>query len=349
MPDPIRVAIASPLEANLIERIAAAFPSDIEIRHDPDLVPAPRFTADHTGDPAWRRTPDQERRWRDLLRSAVVTLDLATLGDEGPLDLSPDLRWVQTTSAGVGRRVRTLGLDQTGVIVTTASGIHAVPLAEWTFAALLSHVKRFRHLDEEQRARRWERHCGASLAGMTLGIVGPGRIGREVARLGRAFSMRVHAVARHDAPGRAAELGVDRVFPPDRLRDMLAGCDALVLAMPHTDETDGMIGAAELATMRPGAVLVNIARGAVIDEPALVAALRSGQVGFAALDVTAVEPLPPDSPLWTLPNVLISPHSASTVSSENGLLADRFIANMAHFLADQPGDMAPRLNMSSLY
>ena len=349
MPDPIPVAITSPLEADLVGRLRDAFPGQVEIRHDPELVPAPLFPADHTGGPAWRRSPDQERRWRDLLRPAIVTWDLATLGEAGPLDLSPGLRWVQTTSAGVGRRVRALGLDRSDVIVTTASGIHAVPLAEWTFAALLSHVKRFRYLEDERRARRWQRHCGESLAGMTLGIVGPGRIGREVARLGRAFSMRVHAVARHDGPGRAAELGVDRVFPPGGLREMLASCDALVLAMPHTDETDGMIGAIELAALRPGAMLVNIARGAVIDEAALIAALGSGHLGFAALDVTAIEPLPSDSPLWGFPNVLISPHSASTVGAENGLLTDRFIANLELFLADRAGEMTPRLDMTRLY
>ncbi|HEV2107809.1 MAG TPA: NAD(P)-dependent oxidoreductase, partial [Thermomicrobiales bacterium] len=182
-----------------------------------------------------------------------------------------------------------------------------------------------------------------------LALLGPGRIGREVARLASAFGMTVHALARDENSGRAGELGVARVFPRAELPAMLAGSDAVVLATPQTPETEGMIGPAELAAMKRGAILINIARGTIDDEPALIDALRSGQVGFAALDVTAVEPLPADSPLWDLPNVLISPHSASTVAEENAFITERFIANLRHYLNGDLDLMGPQLDKARLY
>jgi phosphoglycerate dehydrogenase-like enzyme len=196
----------------------------------------------------------------------------------------------------------------------------------------------------DKEARRWEYFCAGELRGSTLAIVGPGRIGRETARVGRALGMTVWALARDDAPGRAAALGVDRAFSRGELRAMLAGADAVVLATPLTPETEGMIGPDEIAAMRPGVMLVNIARGAVVDEAAMIAALRSGHIGFAALDVFAVEPLPADSPLWTLPNVLINPHSASTTWAENGRLVDIFVANLGHYLDGCYEAMAPLLD-----
>lgn len=342
------VAITTPLEPEHVDRIATAFPARIEIRYRPDLMSPIRFPGDH-GNEAWKRTSAQEREWRHLLRDATITWDFAALGDDGPLDLSPGLRWVQTTSAGVGERVKAFGLDRSGVLITTASGFHARPLAEFVMASLLYHVKRFPMLQEEQRAHRWERYCTESLAGKTLALIGPGRIGREVARLATAFGMTVWALGRDENPDRAADLGVERVVPRSELHTMLAASDVLVLATPHTPETEGMIGAAELAALRPGAAFINIARGVIVDEPALIDALRSGHVGFAALDVTAVEPLPTDSPLWDIPNVLISPHSASTVAEENSLLTERFITNLRHYLNGELDQLSPLLDKTLLY
>lgn len=345
--------VASPLEAAVAGRLAAARPEEVELVYRPDLLPPPRFPADHGGDPGWRRTAAQEQAWRALLGRAEVTWDLATVGDDGPLALSPGLRWVQTTSAGVGARVAALGLDRSAVLVTTASGVHARPLAEFVLAALLYHTKRFAHLQAEQRAHRWERFAAGELHGRTMAIVGLGRIGREVVRVARAFGMAVWATSRSvaggDARDRAAARGVDRLFPPTELRALLAGADCVVLAVPQTPETEGLIGAAELAAMRRGVVFVNIARGAVVDEAALVAALRSGRVGFAALDVVREEPLALDSPLWDLPNVLISPHSASTVADENEKIAELFLANLECYLAGEYGRMAPLLDKGRGY
>ena len=347
--DKVTVMITSPLEAVHAHRIATAYPDQVKLIYRPDLMPPTRYVGDHGGDPSWRRSAEQQAEWHALLRRAEVLWDFAYGEQQGPLELSPNLRWVQTTSAGVGQMVRRLGLQESDVIVTTASGVHAQPLTEFVFAALLFHTKRLGHLLAEQRAHRWERFCARELDGQTMAIVGPGRIGRKIAQIARCFGMTVWAMAREHDPERAATLGIDRLFARDELRTMLAGADCLVLCAPHTPETEGLIGRRELAALKPGAVLVNIARGAVVDEDALIEALRDGRIGLAALDVFRTEPLPPDSPLWDLPNVLINPHSASTADTENAKLTDRFLRNLGHFLAGEYDRMEPILDKARLY
>jgi len=147
----------------------------------------------------------------------------------------------------------------------------------------------------------------------------------------------------------ADAVGADRLWERPDLREMLAGADAIVLVVPHTPETVGMIGREEIAVMKPEAMLVNIARGVVIDEQALTEALRDRRIAFAALDVFTEEPLPVASPLWDLPNVLINPHSASTAWEENSRLTDRFIANLGHYLAGEIDQMSPQLDISRGY
>lgn len=341
----INVVISTPLEPEIAARIAAEAPAGVNVVYRPDLVPPPRYPADHDGDPAWSRTPEQEREWRSILRTAEVTWGFPEIGDDGPLVVCPNLCWIQGTSSGVGTRVRSRGLDRpeaAHVWITTASGIHARPLAEFVFAALLYHVKRIPHLLAEQRAHRWERFAAGGLCGQTLAIVGPGRIGREVANLGRAFGMRVVAMARQHSPERVAALGVDRLYARDEFHEMLRETDALVLVAPHTPETEGMMGAAEFAALKPGAVFVNIGRGVLVDEDALLAALQDGRIAFAALDVFRTEPLPPDSPFWDLPNVLINPHSASTLVDENERIADIFLNNLRHYVVGHPERMEPQ-------
>jgi phosphoglycerate dehydrogenase-like enzyme len=340
--------IASPLEAEHAGRIAQAFPDQIELIYRPDLMPATRYVGDH-GDPNWRRTPEQEREWHTLLRRAEVLWDFPQNEQASVLDLAPRLHWVQTTSAGVGPLVQRLGLQDSDLIVTTASGIHAQPLAEFVFAALLFHTKELGRLQAEQRARQWHRFCGIELAGRTMAIVGPGKIGREIARIARAFRMRVVATGRENDPARAEALGVDRLYARAELPAMLAEADFLVLCAPQTPETDGLMGPAEFAAPKPGAVFVNIGRGTLLDEKALLQALHDDTIAFAALDVFPTEPLPVDSPLWAMPNVLINPHSASTVDTENAKLVDVFTRNMHHYLRGELDAMAPLLDKRKLY
>jgi phosphoglycerate dehydrogenase-like enzyme len=349
MTAPLTIVITTPLEQEYVDRISAAAPGKTRVIFRPDLLPPTTYESDHTGPAGWKRSDSDEAEFRSLLREADVLWDFYRTADAGPLELSPKLKWVQTTSAGVGQMVRRLGLSESELIVTTASGVHGQPLTEFVFAALLFHVKSFPKLLSDQRAHRWQRLSTASLKGMNLALIGPGRIGRETARIAKAFGMNVRAMARTNTPERAQELGVDRMVGKESLHELLSWADAIVLSTPHTDETEQLIDRAAIDAIKPGAALVNIARGAVIDEPAMIEALKSGKIGFAALDVVAVEPLPVDSPLWDLPNVLINPHSASTATGENALITDIFVHNLHCFLEGRIGEMTPVLDKARLY
>jgi glyoxylate/hydroxypyruvate reductase len=330
----VTIVIASYLEPEHVRRIEAVAPG-VHVRYDPELLAPPRFGADHTGRPDFRRTPEGEARFRGWLAEADVLYDFdRRLAPELPT-LAPKLRWIQATSSGIGPFVKSAGLDRSGILITNAAGIHAVPLAEHTLLSLLYFVKDLPARARDQRAHVWERYCGRELRGMTVAVVGLGAVGREIARTLRAVGLRVVGVRRTPVEDPAAS-DVDEAITPDRLHELLPRCDALVLIAPHTPETEGMIGARELALLPRGAILVNVARGALVDEAALVDALRSGHLGGAALDVAAVEPLPVDSPLWDLPNVLITAHSASTVERENERLTDLFCENLRRFLAGDP-------------
>jgi phosphoglycerate dehydrogenase-like enzyme len=327
---PLQVLIASYLEPEHVTRVRAAAP-ETDVLYEPSLLPTPRYAADHYN--TIQRSPDGERRWRELLARADVLFDF----DHGHLDdlptVAPRVRWVQATSAGIGQLLRRTGLDRSDIVFTTASGVHAVPLAEFAALAMLYFAKQVPRLLLHQREHRWERFAGRELRGSTVAIVGLGKIGMEVARVSRALGLSVTGTRRG---GPLPDAAVDVQRPPTELRELLADADYVVIAVPHTAETEGLIGAAELSVMRRGAVLVNIGRGKVVDEPALIAALRSGQLGGAALDVFAQEPLPPESPLWDMPNVLVNPHSASTADSENAKLTDLFCENLLRYVAGQP-------------
>lgn len=328
----LAVLVASYLEPEQVSRIRQTAP-EADVLYEPSLLPPPRYPADHYN--TIRRSPDDERRWCDLLARADVLFDF----DHGHLadlpTIAPRVRWVQATSAGIGQLLRRTALDRTDIVFTTASGVHAVPLAEFAALAMLYFAKQAPRMLLQQRDHRWERFAGGELRGRTVAVVGLGKIGTEVARVSRALGLRVTGTRRGGAAA-DSDPAVDQQRPLGELRELLADADYVVLAVPHTAETEGLIGAAELSRMRRGAVLVNVARGKVVDEPALVDALRSGQLGGAALDVFAQEPLPPESPLWDMPNVLVSPHSASTADSENAKLTDLFCENLRRYLEGRP-------------
>ena len=333
---PNTVLIASYLEPEYVAQLRALDPQ-LEVIYEPDLLRPPRFAADHTGGPL-ERTPAQEQRWRELLARAEILFDFDHTHIDDLPELAPQLRWVQATSAGIGQFVRRTRYAERmpGVAFTTASGVHARPLADFCLMAMLAFSKGLPRMQADQRTRHWERYAGGELEGRTLGIVGVGKIGSEVARVARFFGMRVVGVKRRVANVDPASLHLDALYPPEALPELLAQAEFLVLIAPHTDASEGMIGAAELAMLPRGAVLINIGRGALVDEPVLAEALRSGALGGAALDVFAVEPLPAESLLWGLPNVLVCPHSASTSDRENGRLTELFCDNLRRYLAGQP-------------
>jgi len=330
---PLKVLIASPLEPEQVERIAAAAPGRIEVIYEPDLLPVPRYVADHDGLPR-PLSAAQRERWLAHLREADILFDFDWLAPERLLEHAPRLRWVQGTSAGIGERLRRTGLIDSDLLLTTAAGVHGAPLAEFVILGLLYFYRDVPRLQRMQRAHHWERYTNRELAGRRALVVGLGSVGRAIAWRLAAQGLEVWG-ARRTLEASPPE-GVSRVLPLSDLGSVLGQIDALILACPLTPETEGLIGAAELAAMPEGALLINVARGRVVDEAALVDALRGGRLGGAALDVTEVEPLPEDSPLWDLPNVLISPHSASTVEAENRRIVDIFLANLERYLDGLP-------------
>ena len=325
------VLIASYLEAEYVAQIRQVDPR-LNVIYAPTLIAAPRYPADHTGAPFTRSTAD-ETRWRALLAEAEIMFDFDYTHREDLPDLAPNLRWLQATSAGIGQFVKRMGYCERlpQAVFTTASGVHARPLAEFCMMALLMHYKRLTHILADQRRHHWERYAATDLEGRTLAVVGLGRVGEAVAQMAKGLGMRTlgtRASGTSDA--------VDQFYAPDQLHAMLAEADVVVLIVPHTPATDQLIDAAALAQMKPGAYLINIARGAIVDEQALIAALQSGHLGGAALDVFATEPLPVTSPLWDMPNVLVSPHSASTSDRENARITDLFCDNLRRYLAGEP-------------
>ena len=264
--------------------------------------------------------------------------------------LAPRLRWVQLHTAGADH-ILDRPIMSSDLAITTASGIHATPIAEYVFASILAYRWQVPLWTNCQRERSWpsgrrQTYARPELRGSALGIVGYGSIGREVGRIARGFGMRVLALRR--STGRAEEgYAVDytgdpegyvpeRFFPPEALNTMLAECDYVVIALPLTPETHHYIGRDELQAMKPGAYLVNIARGPIVDEEALVEALRRGWLAGAGLDVFEEEPLPAESPLWEQENVLISPHVAGFSPRYDERAAELFAQNLARYIAGEP-------------
>lgn len=330
--DRVRVLIASALEGEYVDRIAAVDPR-IEVLYAPELLPVPRYQADHDG-PHRQLTTGQLDRWRSLLSAAQISFDFDWCAPADMARSCPDLRWVQATSSGIGQFVQQTGLDRSDIVFTTAAGVHAVPLAEFALAGVLCFVKELPALAERQAARQWECYTARQLAGQRIMVVGLGQVGRKVADVFSVMGVEVWGVAR-DArrPGLSS---VTRVADVDSMDELLPEVDAVVLCCPLTAQTRGLLDGRRLRLLPAGAVIVNIARGAVIDEPALIEALADGHLGGACLDVTAVEPLPEESPLWGMRNVIISPHSASTVDRENASLTDLFCDNLRRWLDRQP-------------
>jgi phosphoglycerate dehydrogenase-like enzyme len=308
---------------------------------EPDLLPPARYPADHRGDPGFRRDAGAEARWRALLDRAEVLFGVP--GDSAD-DLAevvatlPRLRWVHATSAGAGEQVREAGLPAEAlerVTITTSSGVHAVPLAEYAILGLLAIAKELPRFVEDQRARAWPeiRRPLRELDGQTLLLVGLGDIGRETARLGKAFGMRTVGFRRTEGP---PPDHVDEVHGPQRLPELAHRADGMVVSLPLTDQTAGLIDRATIERLPASCIFVNIGRGGVVDEPALVDALRERRIAGAVLDVFAAEPLPDSSPLWTLPNVLVTPHAAALSARENERIVELFVDNLRRYLDGRP-------------
>jgi glyoxylate/hydroxypyruvate reductase len=330
--DSVRVLVASALEREHVDRIAAVDPR-LDVLFAPEYLPVPRYLADHHG-PARQLTTDQLTQWRGLLSAADVSFDFDWYAPAEMPANCPNLRWIQATSSGIGQFLQRTELDRSDITFTTAAGVHAVPLAEFALTGVLHFVKQLPALAQMQAAHHWERYTARQLAGQRVLVVGLGQVGRKVAETFNALGVEVWAVARDARKVDVA--AVTKAVDFESIDEVLPGVDAVVLCTPLTPLTQGLLDERRLRLLRAGAIVVNIARGAVIDEPALIAALADGHIGGACLDVASVEPLPRESPLWDMHNVIISPHSASTVDSENAALTDLFCENLRRWLDRRP-------------
>lgn len=341
----MKLLICSYLEPQHIERIRAV-DSRLVVQYHPELLPKPRYVADHVGAPL-QRTQEEQARWEGLLAEAEILFDFDYSGVKELPERAKKVRWIQATSAGIGQFVKRNHYARMNAVFTTASGVHARPLAEFVLMVMLEHTKQAALARQQQQQHLWKRFATEELTGKTLAIVGYGRIGQEVARLAKAFDMRVIANKRRTEGYSAESLGIDHLYSWDGLYEMLSEADFVCLITPHTPETEGLFNKAAFAAMKPGAMLINIARGVVVVEPDLLAALDSGHLAHAALDVAAVEPLPTDSPLWDHPKVTIYPHSASTSAFENQRITELFCQNLRCYLAGEP--LLNQLDLERMY
>jgi phosphoglycerate dehydrogenase-like enzyme len=319
-------------------------------------------------------TPILSARYRnrdlDAIRSAAPGARIVTIGfdghPDGPLDdvevmlrgrlpaetfdrilyRAPSLRWVHSATAGV-ERVLTPASRSRGLVITNARGVFSRPIAEYVMLMILAVSRRLPQLMELQAERTWQPLEARELRDVTVGIVGLGSIGRGVGALATAFGCGVVATRRRPEAGSYATDGagdepylgsvmLDRVLPPERLPELLGESDFVVLAAPLTPDTHGLISDAAIARMKPGAWVINVARGELIDERALARALRDGRIGGAVLDTFLEEPLPSTSPLYDLPNVILTPHTSWSSTRVLDRSVDLFCENLRRFAAGQP-------------
>lgn len=323
----LRIAIATPLDDGLVELIRRS-DDRLEVDHRPDLI----------GPEGRDRSPEAQAEYEQYVDRAEALFGVPDQSGRAlrrTVDANPALRWVHTIPAGGGQQVKAARLSdaQLGrILFTTSAGVHAQPLAEFALFGVMAGIERLAELREAQGRREWIASRPTPLLAETrVAVVGLGGIGRRTAELLAGLGVEVIGVHRRevDAPG------VARIEPVERLADVLAEVDAVVMTLPGTDETRGMLSADALALARDLTV-VNVGRGTTIDEDALIAALADGRVGSAVLDVFEQEPLPPHSPLWDDPRVVVSPHTAARSPHEMRLTAELFADNARRLLDDQP-------------
>lgn len=323
-----QVLICSYLREDLVGKLIFDVP-EVDVVYRPDLLPVPQFGADHWGKP--RDLSDRQiAEWRDHLAAATIMFDFDWWQPRAWQEHSPNLVWIQATQAGVGARAEAMGHTENHVRITTAAGVHAKPLAEFALAGLLYFVRELPRLGSQKETQRWENGASSTLHGQRALIVGAGSIGSEVARTLSFMGVRCDGTARGSRVlGQPFERSVS-------LQDREMGAyDIVVLACPLTEETTGLIDKQRISAMKEGAILVNLARGPVIDQEALIDSLIAGHLGGAVLDVATPEPLPVGHRLWDAPNLVLSPHTAANVDAENARLVELFTRNLRRYLTGE--------------
>ncbi|HYX16960.1 MAG TPA: D-2-hydroxyacid dehydrogenase [Nostoc sp.] len=257
---------------------------------------------------------------------------LKTSTHDKVLIAAPRLRWQQSPSAGVNH-ILTPNFLQKDIILTNGAGVHAIPISEFVLAFMLHHAKNLRKLQTLQDEHTWVRGISLEeLADANLLILGTGNIGKAIASRAKAFGVTVWGSRRHPEP----LPNFDKIVGVEEWRSLLPAADYVVIATPLTPETKDLIDEAALRSMRQSAYLINIARGAIVDEAALITALREGWIAGAGLDTVATEPLPPESPLWSLPNAFITPHCSALSPRLRERITQLFIDNLKRYQTGQP-------------
>ncbi len=277
------------------------------------------------GDFSSRRELDALLAWADVIFGLVLPPDT--------IARAPNLKWFQSISAGVDR-LSDVDIWNSPVVITGTSGIHSTPIGEFIMSLMLMFAKKSPLAFRLKQERKWRFYLTQVLRGKTVGILGLGDIGREVARLSKAFGMKVIAARRSTRkPGKARN--VDLLLPRALMEQMLAASDYVVLCAPLTPETRHIIGEPELKAMKPTACLINIGRGQLIDEEALIRALDEKWIAGAGLDVTYIEPLPRDNRLWEFDNVILSPHISGGMEDYMARATELFCENLRRWLKGQ--------------
>ncbi len=250
---------------------------------------------------------------------------------------TPKLKWVHSLGTGTDGITNSPHLGK-GVVVTATRGIHGPPMSELAFLLMLTFARNFRRLEAQRLEKKWERFPGSLLSEKTVGILGLGAIAKNMAPRFKAFGMRVIGISRSSRP----IPGFDKIYSRAEIVQAVAELDYFVLLVPLEDDTRDIVNDTVLSAMKPSAFLINLARGGVLDETALLRALDAGRIAGAALDALATEPLPPDSRLWAMPNVIITPHIGGYTDVYVRDAARQFEQNLAHFRAGQPELMLHR-------
>ena len=330
------VVIGSYFEEEHVRRIREV-DGRLRVHYREDLVPPPRWPGDHAGPEDWRRSPEEDEEFLAMLGEAEVLYDFPRGHVRDLTRAAPNLRWLQASMAGAGEVAKKAGLLETDVVVTTASGVYSGPLAEFVVMAMLQHAKNLDRLRRDKAEKAWHQAYNDTLENKTLCVVGMGNIGRAIAERVRPFGTRILGVKRTVREDDPARSHADELHGTERLRDALAEADYVVVTLPGTPETRHLVDADTIAAMKPGTYFANVGRGSVVDEGALVEALQSGHLSGAALDVFEVEPLPQESPLWELENVIVSPHATDMVPALiNERQTDLFCDNLRRYLEGEP-------------
>lgn len=308
MPTLTKLVLAVALQPRFLDQIRESYP-DLEVVVCPERERLPEVLPGAQGLVGWGLPPEL-------------------------LAVDPALRWFHFTGAGVDG-VLNPALIASEVLVTNNSGVHGPNIAEHLLALMLAFARDLPSLMRAQLRQEWIRQGVTvfELGGQTLGVVGLGDIGQDLAWRANALGMRVLGLRRH--PGQPPR-GVEQVYPPEGLPELLGQADHVAITLPLTPRTRGLIGAAELAAMRPSAYIYNIGRGAIVDQDALLAALQAGRIAGAGLDVTDPEPLPAGSPLWALPNVIITDHTSGRTPRYWERAIGILLENIGRFRRDEP-------------